>query len=138
MPIIKKCLTCRSEFKTKPSILKRGQGKYCSQKCKRHSQETKNKIGEHWKKEKNPRWNCGKTINSQGYLLVKAPSHPFAENRGYVREHRIVMEKHIGRFLDPSEDIHHINGIKIDNRIENLQIISRKDHTSLHKLRCTQ
>jgi hypothetical protein len=48
-----------------------------------------------------------------------------------IKQHRHVMELHLGRKLDPNEDVHHINGIKTDNRIENLQIVDHAKHSTL-------
>ena len=79
-------------------------------------------------------WNWkGKTINSQGYILIKNREHPFCDKHGYVREHRLVMEKELGRHLTPEEMPHHINGNKADNRIENLKLcIGNKGHSKFH------
>lgn len=71
-------------------------------------------------------WKGGRII-SNGYVLIWD-----SEKAKYIREHRKVMEEYIGRGLLPSEDVHHINGIKTDNRIENLLLLSKSSHSKLH------
>ena len=70
--------------------------------------------------------------NKFGYIEIYEPSHPEANKSGYVREHRMVMSDYLGRKLSQKEQVHHINGIKDDNRIENLMIIGISEHISLH------
>lgn len=74
----------------------------------------------------NEYFNYVKLKNFRGYelnyLYVQCSEHPHASSNGCVPEHRWVMEKHIGRYLRPEEVVHHINGIKTDNRIENLRL----------------
>lgn len=67
----------------------------------------------------NPRWSGGKH-KKDGYVLCFNPEHPCASKRGYVREHRLVVEEIIGRFLKKGEAVHHINKKRDDNRAENL------------------
>lgn len=82
--------------------------------------------------KKNGNWKGGMMIDGQGYKYVYNPSHPNAINGRYVYEHRLVMEKHLGRYLETGEEIHHINGDKLDNRIENLDILSKSKHHKKH------
>lgn len=71
-------------------------------------------------------------IKHNGYILVLDPKHPFANGDGYVREHRLVMEQAVGQYLDPKIwDVHHINNIKDDNTLGNLQLIPKKEHSRL-------
>ncbi|MBU4274401.1 HNH endonuclease [Patescibacteria group bacterium] len=73
---------------------------------------------------KAPFWRGGRyKDNHSGYVWVYNPEHPLCNKRGYVLEHRLAMEKFIGRHLRGNEIIHHKNKKKDDNRINNLEII---------------
>ena len=95
------------------------------------SKQSKSKEGM-YKGEDNPRWNGGIKI-VKGYIHVYKPKHPF-NVQGYVQEHRLVIEKHVGRYLKPKEVVHHINGIKNDNRVKNLMLLKNEsEHRKLHR-----
>ena len=75
-----------------------------------------------------------KVKSGDGYIYCLAEDHPNATGTGHVKEHRLVMEKHIGRYLTKEEVVHHINEIKDDNRIENLLLCAnRAEHNGYHK-----
>lgn len=65
----------------------------------------------------------GATITCNGYIVIKVHGHPLADKRCFVYEHRLVMEKMVGRHLRQGENVHHKNGIKTDNRPENLELL---------------
>lgn len=73
----------------------------------------------------------GRYINAQGYVLARAPEHPQAI-KGYVLEHRLVMEQKLGRPLATSEHVHHLNHDRSDNRPENLELVDRQEHGRRH------
>ncbi len=79
--------------------------------------------------EVHPMWKGGK-IKTHGYYALLRPDHPYADKRGYVFEHRLVMEKHLGRYLRRDEVVHHKNGKKDDNRLSNLVLMTRYEHDS--------
>lgn len=74
--------------------------------------------------EKNHFWTGGLSVDEEGYILQKSPGHPHATAAGYVRQHRLVMERVLGRHLLPSEVVDHRNGDPSDNRPENLTLYS--------------
>ena len=81
-----------------------------------HSDETREKISSATKSTRagaaNPAWKGGRTIDTAGYVLIKDRANPMAGKNGYVREHRLVMSRIVGRPLSRSEHVHHINGVK--------------------------
>jgi hypothetical protein len=77
-------------------------------------------------------WKGGRKVGGGGYVQLMRKGHPSADRFGYVMEHRLVMEELIGRFLETREHVHHINGIKSDNRPENLRLVDRSEHMALH------
>ena len=93
----------------------------------RQHPESGHPMARNTKGSANPSWNGGTTVerkNGYEYILTHAPDHPHANRHGYVREHRLVMERHLGRFLDPREVVHHKNNDVQDNRVENLELFA--------------
>lgn len=70
--------------------------------------------------------------HNRGYVLVYVPLHPHAHADGYAMLHTVVMERYLGRYLSSDEVVHHINHDRSDNRIENLQLMGKHEHMSMH------
>lgn len=79
----------------------------------------------------NSHWKGGRKLDKDGYVLLWMPQHPDAV-QNYVREHRLVMEKHLGRRLRKGEIVHHKNGKKDDNRLRNLELTTKSGHFHHH------
>jgi len=94
---------------------------------KKHSKESLKKMSINrkgkYKGSQNHNWKGG-ILKSNGRIFILKPEHPFCNKAGYVREHRLVMEEHLERYLKPFEIIHHKNSIKDDN--------TQQTHSSFH------
>ena len=84
-------------------------------------------MRERYAREHAPNWKGGRYVINSGYVASRAPGHPRAMQNGYVLEHRLVIEQELGRYLLPHERVHHKNGKRDDNRLENLELWQLKD-----------
>lgn len=113
------CQKCGCEFWVYPSLVKDGRGRFCSYSCR--SKSLKNAYIR------------GRFMHSGYVILTGMHDHPNANSRGRIQQHRLVMSLHLGRPLEPGEIVHHKNGDKQDNRIENLEVMRQSDHLRHHK-----
>lgn len=119
-PVVKSCAYCGKEMRLKPSQAAR---QHCSKECEMRA-KTKRPLD---------RLHNGKPArkDKQGYVMVYEPEHPNKSFHGWQYEHRLVVEEALGRYLGSDEHVHHVNGIKDDNRIENLEVMNGSDHAIL-------
>ncbi len=121
---VQTCARCGREFVGCP--IKRGgsQTPHCSRKCGVEASYAKQAHPMGWRGEKSRSWKGGTTKARGGYVMVHAPDHPSVQGttRRYVRRCRLVMEQTLGRTLLPGEQVHHKNGIRDDDRPENLEL----------------
>lgn len=116
-----KCKICGKMFYVHPS--KVITAKYCSINCRNKDKDFFSRL----RGKNHPSWKGGKNKIS-GYMYIKNYDHPYRNSGNYVAEHRLEMEKKLNRYLNSNEEVHHINGNKIDNRIENLELVIKKMH----------
>ena len=129
------CKQCEQEFEKVPSdsvsyFMNRRM--FCSKRCadiaakgKRNSPDTELKS---LPGSSNPQWKGGRYLTTQGYVSIWVGLHK------RQLEHRYVMEKHLGRKLTRSDHVHHLNGDKQDNRLENLELVGIKEHGTRHAM----
>ena len=135
--IKKKCIICNKEFYVCPARIKNKRGKFCSKECYYkskigHTPLNKGKKLTQYSGKNSFHWKGGKYITSQSYINILKPNHPFCDKQGYIKKSRLVMEKHLRRYLKPEEIVHHkgtkypINSIenRQDDRLENLKLFA--------------
>lgn len=144
--IKKICLYCHRDFFVKYWRTLNGRGNTCSRECRdkyfvgnkathfgrKHSEETKKKIGMARMGRPSTSWKKGINSKSHGYIFIWKPDHPFKNRLNRVPEHRLVIEKYINRYLTREEVAHHL-GEKTDNRPEMLMgFINKSAHLRFH------
>lgn len=115
----KDCEFCGTPYRPRPGQRER----FCSRPCW---------IGASYKRPLDRQHN-GKpaVLDNHGYVRIYEPGHPAATKSGWIFEHRHVVEKSLGRTLANAEHVHHLNHVRDDNRLENLQVLSHSEHSTI-------
>ena len=116
----RKCLRCGASFTVKNWIVTKDGGKYCTFECSIRTGED------------SPGWKGGAHINNGYRVIDRRRERREGEGSGRIFEHRLMMEKIIGRKLTTDEVVHHIDENRLNNSPENLQILTRAEHLRLH------
>lgn len=108
----------------------RGEQKSCG--CLRRDKSTSLHQGQRGPRNKN--WKGGRSVQRGGYIRIYNPNHPHHNVNGYVFDHRLVMERILGRHLKPGEVVHHIDGNPANNSPGNLRLFPNQSaHTAHHR-----
>lgn len=119
---------CGNEILTRSYSLTSGITKSCG--C--YKREKVIERNSRRRRNNHPNWNGGRRKNGE-YVRILKPEHPYADHMGYVYEHRLVMEKKLGRYLQPEEVVHHIDGNPQNNSPGNLGLFpDQKTHMADH------
>lgn len=122
-----KCDNCGVEAERKWAWAKRSIDHFCSKDC----------LYEHRRKnpDKQPNWKGGRRLKTDGYIAIKDHSHPNSAKDGYILEHRLVMSNHLKRPLETWEVVHHVDGDKANNKLDNLELLPKQsEHVVLQKM----
>jgi hypothetical protein len=104
---------------------KKGKCEDCGTQIRQRAKKCKPCAGKANRGENHVLWKGGRKISSEGYILIANHyDHPNANSQGYILEHVLVISSQLGRPLVKGENVHHINGTRDDNRIENLELWS--------------
>lgn len=132
--VLVKCATCDKERNVVWAKFNKGSVDCFKCACIKRA-KIMNKKHPRGKGEKCHNWKGGRIIDKDGYICIYKPEHPYANQGGkkYVFEHRLIVEEHLKRILEPQECVHHINGKIDDNRLENLYLFEDNiKHLNFH------
>ena len=143
------CPICGKAFHAKPSRINRTKIVCCGRDCCNKYRNIYMKgEGNHQyglKGKLNASWKSDKRVTNYGYYKVRVLDHPFKDKNDMVFEHRLIAEQYLlteenslvinnKRYLKPTYEVHHIDGNKLNNEVENLMVLTKSEHKRLHNL----